>query len=213
MALGNHRDALLNQPPQRHLRARFVVVLSDGRDQLPCQELLVVWRIAGSTQRREGLVENAFFLHVAFVIGRQASCSAHADMVLDLVHSHRNTCDLQDIIQLTSAIMRDANGARLATLGPGFKGLPLGLPLLSGTVLSEICWEMNQHQIHIVHVELFQASVRRSFGGGGVETSGDLRSNEETLPRQLQIRQGLANALLIRIGGSCIHMPVAQAKG
>ena len=91
----NRWNSSLYKPPNRHLGARFVVVVADPSDQTAVDELEGLKPFALTAQRKVRKQRNVLGHHPSLAVG----AVVHADMVLDLVGSDRDCGDLERVGQ------------------------------------------------------------------------------------------------------------------
>ena len=191
----------------------LVVLCADGRDEGAVDQFPVVRAVAGSAQRREGLVRDAMSPVPFNAVGGVGDSSAHADVVLHLVDGDRDGVHLQDVLDVLDAVVADADGARFA----GAHEVLEGGPSLQAHFLAAFTFprgrEVRQHEVDVVEAQLLQSEVEGSGGRRVVLTAGDLGGDEVRVTWTGGGLQGSRNTLLVVVSESGVDVRVAHVQG
>mmetsp|Transcript_88844 Transcript_88844/g.237794 ORF Transcript_88844/g.237794 Transcript_88844/m.237794 type:complete len:260 (-) Transcript_88844:8-787(-) len=186
--------------------------LADRGHEVPRDQLLVVRRRARAAEGGEALVHDALAEHKIFVVGGGVRGLPHADVEFDLVHGDRDRRHLLHVLHMMRTVVGHPDSLGPPGLGPGLQGLPLLLPALHPAVALCVRREVDQEQVHVGEVQLLEAVVQVLLGARGVEAPHDLGGHEVLLPGQADLGQGLADADLVPIHRSSIHVAVPQLE-
>lgn len=102
--LRNDGDSLLHEPFERHLRPRLIVRGADACHKRSRDELGVRGGTAWPAERRETLVQDAMSPIERPVVHSTRPLRAHANVELDLIHSHLDLGDVEHVLKMALAV-------------------------------------------------------------------------------------------------------------
>mmetsp|Transcript_100040 Transcript_100040/g.172642 ORF Transcript_100040/g.172642 Transcript_100040/m.172642 type:complete len:212 (-) Transcript_100040:313-948(-) len=197
LGLGDHRNALLDLPPQRHLGPGLAVPGPNRRDQGPVDEFRCAAR---ATEGREAGVRDPVGLTERLVIRRVGPCLPHSHVELHLIDGDGAGRDGHEVLQVPLAVVRHADRPRLPRSHKGLHRPPLLDPLRRPRIPeAPVCWEVHEHQVHVLQPQLLQTELQSGGCRRGIQPPRDLGREEVAGPRAPACSEGGPDALLVAV--------------
>eukprot|EP00966_Prymnesium_polylepis_P053042 1227846-Prymnesium_polylepis.1 len=129
-------------------------------------------------------------------------------VVLHLVDGGLDRRDLENILHVRLAVVTDADGLRLARLDEGLHRAPLRLAHRLAAHATPARWEMNQHQVHVVELQLAHGEAEVARCVRRAQAARNLGSDEEGAARATAGLDRTRHAVLIVVAQSTIDVGV-----
>jgi len=178
------RHALLGEPSQTDLGAKFAVNFTNRGDHISSKKFLVVCAVgglthaAGTTELTEGLVSNTDSIVERFVISSLVAGTAHSNVVFNLVKRRWDDSGLEELHHMVLTEVRHANCLGLLVDHKLFHSSPLlsaAFRAKGRTVTHE--GEMHQDQVSELDAEVSELFIGLSHGFIVCQTTLDFGSN------------------------------------